>query len=80
MVANLESKGGGTLRELDVLRVIGSISAAQVGTAERRGLRIHEKNNKHMPHRAGSIKERPVIGDGGEGRRQEEVSNGHGPG
>lgn len=50
-VANLESKGGGTLRELDVLRVIGSISAAQVGTAERRGLRI--QNKKKKKHRIG---------------------------
>ena len=45
MVANLESKGGGTLGELDVLCVISSIAAAQVGTAERRRLRTYKKRH-----------------------------------
>lgn len=62
MAANLESKGGGTLGELDVLRVIGSIAAAQVGTAERRGLRIQQTST--TPGRVDNNKS-PVLGEGG---------------
>lgn len=36
--AHLETKCSGPLRKLDVLRVIGSVAAAQVSAAERRRL------------------------------------------
>lgn len=60
-MTHLERKGRGTLSELDILRMVRSVAAAQVCAAERRRLYIMPGEVRHYQDKASTRDGLPIA-------------------